>query len=112
MFELFDSRYEVAADWLASLSWPLIVTAIVVLLAVNIIRRRLARVSLRFLRKVCYHFDIELSAKLGNSLRPGLELFIFSLGMLAALEISWPHRQFGDNLKSLAISVIVASLIF
>lgn len=112
LLDFFRSRYELAAGWLVNLNWTEILTALVVVAAVVIARRPLARMSLAFIRRLGTHFRMQLSTKLSSALQPGIELFIFSLGLLAALEISRPAGQFGEILESLAISVIVASVFF
>jgi MscS family membrane protein len=110
--DFLTSRYEFLAAWLLNLNWHQIIAALLVVIAVMIARRYIARLALKFVRAVGAHFHIQLATRLGNALQPGLELFIFSLGLLAALEISRPPGQLGDILESLAISMIVASVFF
>jgi MscS family membrane protein len=104
--------YSSIADWLAQLDWSRILAALAVVFVVMLTRRHLANFSLSFFHRALAHFDIQFSKTLSAAIQPAAELFIFALGLIAALGISKPPGQFGDNLGNLAVSVLVASIFF
>jgi MscS family membrane protein len=100
------------ADWIVQLDWSRILTAFVLVFAIMLARRRLASFSLNFVRKALAYFEIKFSKTLCAAIQPAAELFIFALGLIAALGISKPPDQFGDILGNLTVSVLVASIFY
>ena len=90
--------------------WWRVGAALGVVLVFTVARRPIAKLFLSAIRACLSYFEFDVSDDLRLAVQRGAELFVFSLGLIAAIALFDFQGPFGDISNKISMSVLVIAI--
>ncbi|MGI9371347.1 MAG: mechanosensitive ion channel family protein [Hyphomicrobiales bacterium] len=108
--DIWRTLFVPAWDWFTSLDWPIVLAAIVLNLAIWLVRKPLAEVLIKITAAIANGIGVSANDTVKEGVRPAVRAIIMAAGIYAAIKIIGPPQVVTDLLEKVVRSVLVAAV--